>query len=94
MMKTSFYYNKVIRVPSEGSPYKYLALIRLESILNVRENVYYSQTYLEECKYDIKDVKRSMRITDELKRSLPDESDNMPEEETDSGTEDDESGEL
>ena len=80
MMNTSFYYKKVIRVPSEGSPYKYLVLIRLESILNVRENVYYSQTYLEECKYDVKDVKRSMSITDELKRSLPDESDNMPEE--------------
>ena len=34
-----------------------------------------------------------MCITDELKRSLSDESDNMLEEETDSGTEDDESEE-
>ena len=34
-----------------------------------------------------------MHITDELKRNLSDESGNMPEEETDSGTESDESEE-
>ena len=71
-MKNSFSYNKVLRAPKERAPHKCLALIKLESIFNEKEDVYYSQTYLEECKYDVKDVKRSIRIIDELEKSLSD----------------------
>ena len=87
IMKTSFYYNKVLRATKEKTPYKCLALARLESILNVKRDVYYSQTYLEECKYCAKDINRSMHIIDVLEKSLSDESANLPEEEVDSGNE-------
>ena len=92
-MRVSFYYDKVLRVRKEKTPHKCLVLIRLESILSVKGDVYYSQTYLEECKYGVKDIKRSMCIIDELEKSLSDESDNLTEGEVDSGSEDDESEE-
>ena len=40
-------------VPKEDAPYKCLSLIVLESVIRVSKK-YYSQTFLEECKYVIK----------------------------------------
>ena len=33
-----------------------MSLIKLESILRTKENGYYPQTFLEECKYDVKEI--------------------------------------
>ena len=67
-------------------------MIRLESILNVKETKYYCQTFLE-CKYDIKNIERNRHIDFDFEKSSSDESDNEHRSETESETEDDESKE-
>ena len=52
-----------------------MSLIRLESVINSEKDLYYPQTILEECKYDVKNIRRNRRITDELEKSASDESD-------------------
>ena len=59
---TRFYNNKVPKVPKAKTSYKCLSLIKLESILRVKETLYYSQTLLEECKYDVKNIKENRGI--------------------------------
>ena len=41
------------RVPTENASYKCVSLIMLDSVIRVNKN-YYPQTFLEECKYEIK----------------------------------------
>ena len=52
-----------------------MSLIRLESVINSEKDLYYPQTILEECKYDVKNIRRNRCITDELEKSASDESD-------------------
>ena len=59
MIKTDFHNDKI---PKEKTPYKCLSLIKLESILRTKESYYYSQTFLEECGYDEKIIKRNRHI--------------------------------
>ena len=66
-----------------------MSLIKLESIIRSEENLCYPQKILEECKYDVKNVKRSRSITDEFGKSASNESDNEIENESDDGSDED-----
>ena len=59
----------------ENPSYKCLSLIMLDSVIRVNEH-YYSQTLLEECKYEIKKNKMENPINDDLDLSSSDEYDN------------------
>ena len=48
---------------------------------------YYHQTLLEECKYKQEKIKMEIVINDDLEKRLPDESDNNPNDETESDNE-------
>ena len=89
IIRTHFYNNKVPKVPKVKTSYKCLSLIKLVSILGVKETLYYSQTLLEECKYDVKNIKGNRRIDYDFEKSSSDKSDNEPESETDSESDDD-----
>ena len=52
-------------VPKENASYKSLSLIVLDSIIRANKK-YYSQTLLEECKYEIKNNKMENLINDDL----------------------------
>ena len=54
---------------------KCLSLIMLDSVIRVNKK-YYSQTLLQECKYEIKMNKMENLINDDLNSSSSDESDN------------------
>ena len=65
-----------------------MALISLEPILNVKKHLHQTQTILDECKYDAKNIKRNnrtRRIDYGFEKSSSDESDNEPESEIDNG---------
>ena len=79
VVRTNFSQNKVSKAPEEKFPYKCLSLIKLETIIRSEETLYYPQTILKECKYDLKNIKRSRLITDEFEKNPSDESDNEPE---------------
>ena len=68
-------------------------MIKLESIIRSEENLSYPQTILEECKYDVKNIRRNRHITDEFETSASDESDNEPDTSSDDGSEDDDNDE-
>ena len=59
----------------ENPSYKCLSLIMLDYVIRVNEH-YYSQTLLEECKYEIKKNKMENPINDDLDLSSSDEYDN------------------
>ena len=63
------------KLPKENASYKCLPLIMLYSIVKVKKR-YYFQTFLEECKYDIKRSEMENPINDDLNESSSDESDN------------------
>ena len=77
-VNTNFLGNKVAK---ENASYKCLSLIMLDSIVKLNKK-YYPQIHLEECKYEIKNIKIKNLINDYLEPSLSDE-------ETDSKTESD-----
>ena len=82
------------KMPKEKEPCKSLSTIMLYSVVKAK-NMYYSQTFLEECKYEAKKIKMENFIDDDLEKSLSDGSDNGSNHETESGDEkdDDESKE-
>ena len=81
IITTDFLKNKI---PKEKTPYKCLSLIKLESILRIKKNYCYSQIFLEECKYGVKNIKRNSRIDCDFEKSSSDQSDNEADSETDS----------
>ena len=74
----------------ENASYSSLSLIMLDPIVKVKKK-YYTQTLLEECKYEIKKTKMENLINDDLEKSSSDESDdesdNDSHDETESGNE-------
>ena len=61
-MNTNFQGKKI---PKENPPYKCLSLIMLDSVIKLNKK-YYSQTPLEECKYEIKNNKMEDLVNDDL----------------------------
>ena len=57
----------------ENASYSSLSLIMLDPIVKVKKK-YYTQTLLEECKYEIKKTKMENLINDDLEKSSSDES--------------------
>ena len=86
-VNTNFQGKKVLK---ENASYKCLSLIVLDSIIRVNYK-YYSQTFLEECKYVMRKNKMENRIYDDLDLSSSDESDNESDNETDNEIDSDES---
>ena len=62
-------------IPKENESYKCLSLIMLESVIKMGKKNY-PQTFLEECKYEIKKKKTKYLINDDFDPSSSDESDN------------------
>ena len=60
-------------MPKENTAYKCLSLIMLVSV--IRTNKKHPQTFLEECKYEIKKNKMENLINDDLDPSSSDKSD-------------------
>ena len=71
------------KVPKENASYKFISLIRLDSVIRVNKK-YYPQTLLEECKYVIRKNKMENLINNDLCLSSSDESDNESDNESDS----------
>ena len=69
-------------IPNEYASYKCLSLIIFGPAIRVNK-IYYSQTFLEECKHEIKKNKMENLINDDLDPSLFDESDNGSDNESD-----------
>ena len=67
-IKTNFYNNKI---PKEGSQFICLSIILIDSVFRAVEN-YYSQVFLEECKYVAKDKQMPEFITYNIKFSSDD----------------------
>ena len=68
-VNTNFQGNRVL---TENASYKCVSLIMLDSVIRVNKN-YYPQTFLEECKYEIKKNKMENFISDDLDSSSSDE---------------------
>ena len=66
------------KIPTENASYKWLLLIVLDPVIRANKN-YYPQTFLEECKYEIKKNRMENFINDDLDLSSSDESDNESE---------------
>ena len=62
-------------MPKEKPPCKCLSIIMLLSVFEAKKK-YYSQTLLEECKYEKERIKIENLIDDDLEKSESDESDN------------------
>ena len=62
-------------MPKEKVPCKSLSTIMLDSVIKVKKK-YYSQTLLEECKYEPKKIKMENLIDNDLEKSSSDDSDN------------------
>ena len=78
-MNTNFQGKKI---PKENPSYKCLSLIMLDSVIRVSKK-YFPQTFLEECKYEIKKTKMENLINDDLDlSSSDDETDNESNDET------------
>ena len=65
---------KVKKIPKENASYRCLSVKMPDSTVKVKRK-YYSQTLLEECKYEIKKTKMENLINDDLEKSSSDESD-------------------
>ena len=69
------------KVPRENASYKCLSLIMADSVIKASKK-YYSQTLLEECKYETKKTKMENLINDKLEpSSSDDETDNESDDE-------------
>ena len=75
--KTKLYGDKIKgkKIPKENASYKCLSLIRLDFVIRANKK-YYSQTLLEECKFEIKKNKMENLINNDLDPCSSDESDN------------------
>ena len=71
--------------PKENASYKCLSLIMLGPVLRTNKK-YYSEAFLEECKFEIKKSKMENLIHDDLDPDSPDESDCESDNEYDSGS--------
>ena len=63
------------KLPKEKVPCKSLSIKMLDAVVKAKKKCY-PQTFLEECKYEIKKIKMENLIDDELGKSSSDESDN------------------
>ena len=70
------------KIPKENASYKCLSLIMLDSAIRANKRCY-PQTFLEECKYEIKKSKMENLINDDLDPSSSDESDSESDNEFD-----------
>ena len=77
-------------MPIENASNKCLSLIMLDSVIRVNKKCY-SQTFLEECKYETKKNKMENLINDNSDPSSSDESDNESDSEIDNETDNDQS---
>ena len=77
------FYNKEEskKIPKEKIPHKCLSVIILDSIIYAYEK-YYSQVFLEECKY----VKENIKTKNYIDKELKSESDSNSDSDSDSGT--------
>ena len=84
------------KMPKEKAPRKSLSIIMLDSVIKVKKK-YYSQTLMEECKYEPKKIKMENLIDNDLEKSSSDDSDNEADndsnDETESENDNDESNE-
>ena len=73
---TTNFYNKKgsKKVPEEKIPHKCLSIIILDSVIYAYEK-YYPQTFLEECKFVIENIKSKDYIDEELKSESDSDSD-------------------
>ena len=78
------FHNK--KMPKEKEPCKCLSIIMLDSVIKANKK-YYSQTFLEECKYVQEKIKIENHIDEELEKS---ESDSDFNDETQSDIDNDE----
>ena len=62
--------NVRINIPKESTEYRCLSLVMLSSVKKSGKK--YPQTFLEECKYEIKKNKKQNLINDNLEPSLSD----------------------
>ena len=72
------------KTPKENAPCKCLSMILLDSVIRTNKK-YYPQTFLGECKYEIKNRMESL-INDDLDLSSSDESDSESDNELDNGS--------
>ena len=81
------------KIPKENTSYKCLSLIMLDSVIKVNKK--YPQTFLEECKYEIKKNQMENLVNDGLDPSSSNESDsecdNGSDNESDNESDNDES---
>ena len=77
------------KIPKENASYKCLSLTLLDSVIRANKR-YYSQIFLEECKYEIKKSKMENFINDDLDLSSSDEFDSESDNEFDNGCDIDE----
>ena len=68
-INTNFHNNKI---PKEGSQCICLSVILIDSIFKKDKNCYYPRVILEECKYVVKEKKKSKFITDNIEISSVD----------------------
>ena len=71
-----------LRNAQKYTAYKYLPLIMLDYVSRIN-NKYYIQTFLEECKYKIKNYKMKCNMNYDFHTSSSDESDNEHDSESD-----------
>ena len=60
-------------MPKDIAPCKCLSIILLDSVIKAKKR-FYSQTFLEECKCELKKIKMENLLDDDLEKSLSDES--------------------
>ena len=70
-------------ISKENAPRKSLSLKMLNSVIKAKKK-YYPQTHLKECKYEPKKIKMENLISDDLEKSLSNESDNDSNDEAES----------
>ena len=78
-INTNFHNNKI---PKEGSPCIFLSVILINSVFRT-DNNYYSQVFLEECKYVVKEKNMLEYITDDIEISSDSDRENSDEENSD-----------
>ena len=73
-------------MPKEKTPCKSLSIIMLDSVIKAKKK-YYTQTLLEECKYEQEKIKMENLIDDDLEKSLSGESDSESDKDKDKSNE-------
>ena len=70
------------KIPKENASYKCLSFIMLDSVIKINKK-YHPQTFLEECKYEVRKNKMENLVNDDLDPSSSDESDSESDNESD-----------